>query len=56
MGVGVSALADAEAADPTDLIDTGAERRAKAERAMDRVRGKFGNESVIKGLALDEKD
>ena len=31
-----------------------AERRAKAERAMDRVRGKFGHEAVLKGLALDE--
>ncbi|MBX9828117.1 MAG: DNA polymerase IV [Xanthobacteraceae bacterium] len=56
LGVGVSALADAEAADPADLIDTGAERRAKAERAMDRVRGKFGHESVVKGLALDEQE
>jgi DNA polymerase-4 len=56
LGVGVSALADAEAADPADLIDAGSERRAKAERAMDRVRGKFGHESVVKGLALDEKE
>jgi DNA polymerase-4 len=56
LGVGVSALADAEAADPADLIDTGAERRAKAERAMDRVRGKFGHEAVVKGLALDEQE
>jgi DNA polymerase-4 len=55
LGVGVSALADAEAADPADLIDTGAERRAKAERAMDRVRGKFGHEAVVKGLALEEE-
>ena len=37
LGVGVSALTDAEDADPADLIDMGAERRAKAERAMDRV-------------------
>ncbi len=56
LGVGVSALANAEAADPADLIDTGAERRAKAERAMDRVRGKYGHEAVVKGLALEEKD
>jgi DNA polymerase-4 len=56
LGVGVSALADAEAADPADLIDARSERRAKAERAMDRVRGKFGHESVVKGLALDEKE
>ena len=56
LGVGVSALDDAEAADPADLIDRGAERRANAERAMDRVRGKFGHEAVVKGLALEEKD
>jgi len=56
LGVGVSALDDAEAADPVDLIDRGAERRAKAERAMDRVRGKFGHEVMMKGLALEEKE
>jgi DNA polymerase-4 len=56
LGVGVSALTDAEDADPTDLIDLGSERRAKAERAMDRVRGRFGHEAVVKGLALDEKE
>lgn len=56
LGVGVSGLSDADEADPTDLVDIGAERRAKAERAMDRVRGKFGHEAVVKGLALDEKE
>jgi DNA polymerase IV len=54
LGVGVSGLTDAEDADPADLIDMGAQQRAKAERAMDRVRGKFGHEAVVKGLALDE--
>jgi DNA polymerase-4 len=56
LGVGVSALADADAADPADLIDRTGERRAAAERAMDRVRGKFGPEAVVKGLSLEEKD
>jgi DNA polymerase-4 len=56
LGVGVSALADAEDADPADLIDRGADRRAAAERAMDRVRGKYGHEAMVKGLALDEKE
>jgi DNA polymerase-4 len=56
LGVGVSALTDAEATDPVDLIDRGAERRAAAERAMDRVRGKFGHDAVMKGLAFDEDD
>ena len=54
LGVGVSALTDADAADPADLIDRSAERRAAAERAIDRVRGKFGHEAVVKGLALEE--
>jgi DNA polymerase-4 len=56
LGVGVSALADAEDADPADLIDHSGERRAAAERAMDRVRGKFGHEAMLKGLALKERD
>ena len=54
LGVGVSALTDADEADPADLIDRDATRRAAAERAMDRVRGKFGHEAMLKGLALDE--
>jgi DNA polymerase-4 len=56
IGVGVSALADAEDADPRDLIDTGAARKAAAERAVDRVRGRFGQDALIKGLALDEDE
>ena len=56
LGVGVSALTDAEDADPADLIDQRRERRAEAEHAIDRVRGKFGHEAVVKGLALDEKE
>ena len=54
IGIGVSALTDANAADPVDLVDRGAERRAAAERAVDRVRGRFGQKSVIKGLALED--
>jgi len=56
LGIGMSALADSGGADPADLIDRGAERRAAAERAMDRLRGKFGHEAVVKGLALKEDD
>jgi DNA polymerase IV len=54
IGIGVSALNETSAADPVDLIDHDAERRAAAERAVDRVRGKFGQKSVIKGLALED--
>jgi DNA polymerase-4 len=56
LGVGVSALADAEDADPADLLNRSGERSAAAERAIDRLRGKFGHEAVVKGLALAEKD
>jgi DNA polymerase-4 len=56
LGVGVSALTEADEADPHDLVDRRAERRAAAERAMDRVRNKFGHEAVVKGLAFDEDE
>ena len=55
LGVGMSALTEAEDADPADLVDGSAARRAAAERAVDRVRGKFGQEAVIRGLAFDEE-
>ncbi len=56
LGVGVSALTDAEDADPPDLIDHNAARHAAAERAMDRVRGKFGHEALMKGLEFEGED
>ena len=56
LGVGVSALADAEDADPPDLIDTGATRRAVAERAIDRVRGKFGHDAMVRGLEFEDEE
>ncbi len=54
LGVGVSALGDAADADPADLIDRGVTRKAAAERAVDRLRGRFGDAAVIRGLALEE--
>ena len=56
LGVGVSALTQADDADPNDLVDRRAERRAAAERAMDRVRDKFGHKAVVKGLAFDKEE
>jgi DNA polymerase-4 len=52
LGVGISNLAPAHQADPLDLIDRGAHRRAAAERAMDKLRGKFGTETVGKGRGV----
>ena len=50
LGVGVSALATADEADPADLVDG---RSALAEHAVDSVRARFGEGAVIRGLAFD---
>jgi DNA polymerase-4 len=52
LGVGLSNLADAAQADPSSLIDPQSDKRAAAERAMDRIRSKFGGEAVGKGRGL----
>jgi DNA polymerase IV len=49
IGIGLSGLREAETEDPTDLLDPGIARRAAAERAMDRVRTRFGRDAVIRG-------
>ena len=49
IGIGVSSLAGADGADFSDLIDR---RTAEAEQAIDRLRERFGDDAVIKGLAL----
>lgn len=53
IGIGVSALTDADGADFADLIDR---RAAEAEQAIDRLREKFGDDAVVKGLALDDEE
>ncbi|MEP3277085.1 MAG: DNA polymerase IV [Stappiaceae bacterium] len=55
LGIGVSDLSDAESADPVDLVDPDAERRAKAERAIDHLRDKFGDSSVELGMTFGNK-
>jgi DNA polymerase-4 len=54
IGIGVSALGGAAEADPTDLVDEHSRRSAAAERAVDRLREKFGRAAVIRGIALEE--
>jgi len=49
LGVGVSALTTAEHADPADFVDG---RAAEAEHAVDRVRARFGEDAVVRGLAF----
>jgi DNA polymerase-4 len=54
IGIGVSALAGDAEADPADLIDQDGRRNAAAERAVDRLREKFGRDAVIRGIALED--
>lgn len=51
IGIGISHLEDARW-DTRDLVDPGVEKRAKAERASDAARSKFGNASVVTGRAI----
>ncbi len=49
IGIGVSGISAAVGPDPVDLIEPGVARRAAAERAMDSVRDRFGQDAVIRG-------
>jgi DNA polymerase-4 len=53
IGIGVSSLCDARTADLADLLD---HRAAEAEHAVDRLRARFGDEAVFRGLALEGDD
>ena len=52
LGVGVSDLTNADFADPPDLVDTSATKRAVAERAIDQVRDRFGRNAVETGYTF----
>ncbi|MHB1108988.1 MAG: DNA polymerase IV [Devosia sp.] len=49
IGIGVGGLGAASGVDPADLLEPAIARRAAAERAMDRVRNRFGNNAVVRG-------
>ncbi len=49
IGIGVSGLDVATDVDPVDLLEPGIARKAAAERAMDRVRSRFGKDAVMRG-------
>ena len=53
IGIGVSGISEADGIDPVDLIEPGIARRAAAERAIDRVRDRFGRDAVIRGKLYD---
>ncbi|MBP0615060.1 DNA polymerase IV [Jiella mangrovi] len=52
IGVGCSEFSPAERADPADLVDTGAAKRARAEAALDSLRGKFGKTAIETGITF----
>jgi DNA polymerase-4 len=53
IGIGVSSLCEADGADLADLLD---HRTAEAELAIDRLRERFGEDAVFRGLALEEDE
>ncbi len=55
LGVGLSGLTPGTSADPGSLIDPQSDRRAAAERAMDKIRSKFGGEAVGKGRSFKKE-
>ena len=56
LGVGISQLAPESDCDPADLVDDASSKRAAAERAMDKVRAKFGAGVVEKGRGLRNRN
>jgi DNA polymerase-4 len=55
LGVGLSEFSDARLADPVDLVDGGAAKRAKAEAAVDSIRDRFGDRAVELGLVFEPR-
>jgi DNA polymerase-4 len=55
IGIGCNDFADAALADPADLVDPLAEKRAKAEGAFDRLRAKFGLAAIETGYTFRAK-
>ena len=53
IGIGLSDLGPAPASDPAgDLLDPGAAARARAERASDAIRARFGPGAITRGRSL----
>src|SRR5690606_8955582 len=55
IGIGVSGIEAADGSDPADLLEPAIARKAAAERAMDRVRDRFGREAVVRGKLYKHK-
>jgi DNA polymerase IV len=55
LGVGISHLEPVEGEFAPPTLDPAAAARARAELAMDRVRSRFGDGSVERGIAFDRR-
>ncbi len=55
IGIGVSDLSNPNLADPPDLVDPLAGRRAAAEEAINKLRDKFGKASVETGYTFGQR-
>ncbi|WP_373235563.1 DNA polymerase IV [Cohaesibacter celericrescens] len=55
IGIGLNELHSAEFADPPDLVDAQAGKRAQAEKAIDKLSEKFGGKMVELGLTMKAK-
>lgn len=55
LGIGVQQLTGDEQADPADLVDESAMRRAAAEGAIDKLREKFGLNAVETGYTFGQQ-
>lgn len=52
LGIGVTQLCPDDVADPEDLIDLQATKRARAELTIDKLREKFGDSALVTGLTF----
>jgi DNA polymerase-4 len=53
IGCGLSHLVDADGSElAADLLDANADKRSAAERATDKIRGRFGSDAIKKGRSL----
>ena len=62
IGVGVSSLeksapiTEIAQMDPADLLEPNVARNAAAERAMDKVRSRFGRDALVRGKLYRQKE
>ncbi len=53
VGIGLSHLSGDGGADPPDLLDPDADRRARVEAAIDSVRSRLGDDAITKGRGIE---